>query len=74
MSINYNQLASQYDHARVSHDYLIELYDSVIDIKEGHAHVDLGCGTCKDTYVLGKKVEAFLGIDTSKEMLLQACT
>jgi len=70
MSIDYNNLSDKYDYVRITHSYIQDILNEYICFTpNGHVHVDLGCGTCKETFVLRDKVKKFIGIDLSSNMI-----
>lgn len=70
MNIDYNNLSKKYDSVRIMHSYIQDILNEYICFKpHKHTHIDLGCGTCKETFMLKDKVKNFVGIDLSFEML-----
>jgi len=76
MNINYdNSLSDKYDIVRERHVDIQNILNEYIHLrKNNHIHVDLGCGTCKETYVLKDNIWSFIGIDLSEKMLSIART
>lgn len=72
MKVSYSHISEKYDLARVSHNYIIDILNSYVLSNENSIHVDLGCGTCKETYTLAQRVGKFIGVDVSEEMQLVA--
>jgi predicted TPR repeat methyltransferase len=70
MNVNYDNLSKKYDSVRITHRYIQDILNEYICSKSNkHTHVDLGCGTCKETFMLKDRVKNFIGIDLSPEML-----
>jgi ubiquinone/menaquinone biosynthesis C-methylase UbiE len=58
MNIDYNNLSKKYDSVRKTHHYIQDILNEYIRfIPNKHTHVDLGCGTCKETFILRDKVK-----------------
>jgi ubiquinone/menaquinone biosynthesis C-methylase UbiE len=70
LNINYNNLSGEYDKVRDEDSYIQDILLKYIPFNlNAHTHIDLGCGTCKETFILKDKFKNFIGIDFSKNML-----
>ena len=71
MNIVYDNLSEKYDTVRIPHHDIQDILGEYICFNDNnkHTHIDLGCGTCKETFVLRDKVRNFIGVDLSLGML-----
>lgn len=69
MNISYSKLSNDYEKVRLSHNYIVEILNSDLPLRQEDVHVDLGCGTCKETNEISLKIKSFIGVDLSNEML-----
>lgn len=72
MKAKYDKIAIDYSHTRSADKYLTERLLYLLNPVADGRYLDIGCGTGNYTDKLHKKGFEFIGIDPSKEMLLQA--
>ncbi|MGB5376855.1 class I SAM-dependent methyltransferase [Muriicola sp.] len=72
MKATYDTIGLRYNATRKADPYLFEQLHALLNPKKDGVYVDIGCGTGNYTHEFHKKGYSFIGIDPSKEMLLQA--